>query len=119
MSVISGCGFSEEKEAAQAPDFEVYNEERFSAILYDLTLAEAVFRLNMANPEALEKKGDVLNQILANHQTDSLTFNQNWNYYGGEPERMAEVYDAVTRRVDEEKKKWLPAAPADDKLNTK
>lgn len=101
------CSPKEEKEEVPPPDFEVYEESRFASILFDLTLAESVFRLNMADEAATENRGDVFQQILANHKTDSLTFNQNWNYYGGEPERMAEVYDQVGKLTQIEKKKWM------------
>ena len=101
------CSPKEEKEEVPPPDFEVYDESRFASILFDLTLAESVFRLNMADQSATENRGAVFQQILANHQSDSLTFNQNWNYYGGEPERMAEVYDQVGKLTQIEKKKWM------------
>ncbi len=105
--LIWACSPKEEKEEVPPPDFEVYDETRFASILFDLTLAESVFRLNMADQAATENRGEVFQQILANHQTDSLTFNQNWNYYGGVPERMAEVYDQVGKLTEQEKKKWM------------
>ena len=113
--LLSACGPKEEKEEVPPPDFEVYEESRFASILFDLTLAESVFRLNMADNAAMENRGAVFQQILANHQTDSLAFNQNWNYYGGEPERMADVYDQVGRLTEMEKNKWI--SQQDSELN--
>jgi hypothetical protein len=105
--LLWACFPKEEKEEVLPPDFEVYDESHFASILFDLTLAESVFRLNMADQTATENRGAVFQLILANHRTDSLTFNQNWNYYGGEPDRMADVYEQVGKLAEIEKKKWI------------
>jgi len=93
----------EKRKEKQSADFDVYDEGRFADILYDLTMVEAAYRLNMADAGAVTNRNVVYQKILQRHDTDTLTFNQNWNYYGGEPEDMITVYKMVTERIDKER----------------
>jgi len=85
------------------PDFEVYDEEQFADILFDLTLVEAAYRINRASPDAQLKKNLIYKAVLVNHNTDSLTFDLNWNYYSAETEKMVNVYERVTQKIDEQR----------------
>lgn len=103
--LLLGC-ISKEKEKKkerEAADFDVYDKEQFADILYDLTLVEATYRLNLADSGAVVKRDAIYQNILNRHQTDSITFDGNWRYYGGEPEDMQEVYDMVMARIDQER----------------
>lgn len=94
---------NEKKKEREAADFDVYGKEEFADILYDLTLVEATYRLNMADSGAVAKREAVYQSVLARHETDSVTFDGNWRYYGGEPEDMQKVYDLVMDRIDRER----------------
>lgn len=111
MGIFLGTGLllgciskeDEKKKEREAADFDVYGKQEFADILYDLTMVEAVYRLNMADSGAAEKRDTVYQNILSRHQTDSVTFDGNWRYYGGEPEDMQEVYDLVMERIEKER----------------
>ena len=101
----AGCISPEKEKEKQkkTADFEVYDREKMADILFDLTMVESAYRLNMADGDAVSKRDPVYRAILARHQTDTLTFDQNWIYYGGEPEDMAKVYALVTEKIDRER----------------
>lgn len=105
VALLWGC-ISEEKEKQkerEAADFEVYDKQQFADILYELTMVEAAYRLNMADSGAVVQRDAIYGNILKRHQTDSLTFDGNWRYYGGEPEDMQKVYDLVMQKIDAER----------------
>lgn len=105
VASTTGCISPEKEKEKQkkTADFEVYDREKMADILFDLTLVESAYRLNMADADAMNKRDPVFRAILARHQTDTLTFDQNWLYYGGEPEDMAKVYALVTEKIDKER----------------
>lgn len=98
-----GCSSSGTDKKRSVGSGDIYDEARFADILYDLTLAESVYRLNLADSGAVRKREDVYTAILARHRTDSLVFDHNWNYYGGEPELMEKVYTRVTEKIDSQR----------------
>lgn len=99
VTLFAGCV----KRHKDTPDFEVYDEEQFADILFDLTLVEAAYRINRASPDAQLKKHLIYKAVLVNHNTDSLTFDLNWNYYSGETEKMVSVYERVIQKIDEQR----------------
>lgn len=105
MATLFACTSpeKEKQKEKQSVDFDVYDETQMADILYDLTMVEAAYRLNMADAGAVANRNLVYQKILERHQTDTLTFNQNWTYYGGEPEDMITVYKKVTERIDKER----------------
>ena len=114
--LLGGCISKEEvkKKEREAADVDVYSKDEFADILYELTLVEAVYRLNMADSGAIDKRDAVYQNILSRHQTNSVTFDGNWRYYSGEPEDMQEVYDLVMERIEKERVS-RGAAPSDPK----
>lgn len=104
--VLFACGApkkDQEKEPPVVITSEIYDEEKFAEILFDLTMVEAAYRLNMANEESVKKKNEVYREVLLAHATDSTVFDENWTYYGYRPERMQEVYDLVLKKIDEKR----------------
>lgn len=103
---LLGCN-SPKKEKDKAPQVafssEIYDEERFADIIFDLTLVEAAYRLNMTDEDAAKKRNDIFKSVLLAHETDSTVFEENWTYYGYRPERMQEVYDMVLKKIDEKR----------------
>ena len=97
-----GCKQTGKGEKATV-DFEVYDQDEFADILFDLTMVEAAYRINMTDAEAGAKRKEIYQNVLLAHKTDSTTFNENWTYYGLRPEDMQEVYGLVLKRIDGER----------------
>jgi hypothetical protein len=97
-----GCNKTGKGEKA-AVDFEVYDQDKFADILFDLTMVEAAYRINMADVEAGTKRKEIYQNILLAHKTDSTVFNENWTYYGLRPQKMQEVYELVIKKIDSER----------------
>ena len=93
------------KDKKNTVDFEIYDHQEFADILFDLTLVEAAYRINMADVEAGTKRKEIYQNVLLAHQTDSTSFNENWDYYGLRPDEMQEVYDLVLNKIDGEREK--------------
>lgn len=99
---ISSCQTDKNEEL---PDFSLYSEEEFADILFDLTMVESAYRLNMTTADANLKRDKIHQSILAIHKTDTLTFDQNWNYFSAEPDKMINVYEMVIQKIDDERQK--------------
>lgn len=82
---------------------EIYDQELFADILFDLTMVEAAYRLNMTDEEAIRERNVIYQNVLKAYGTDSTTFDENWTYYGYRPEEMQEVYNLVVEKIDEKR----------------
>jgi len=99
---LLGCKQTDKGEKGTA-DFEVYDQQQFADILFDLTMVEAAYRINMTDVEAGAERKEIYQNVLLAHKTDSTVFNENWTYYGLRPKEMQEVYDLVLKRIDSER----------------
>lgn len=100
--LLFGCINKEKKDKEEQLVFssEIYDKEKFADIIFDLTLVESVYRLNMANEESVISRNEIYKDVLKNHETDSTIFDENWTYYGYRPDEMQEVYELVLAKID-------------------
>lgn len=92
------CLFSSARRARPAV---LLTEKQMVAILTDLTLADAMVR-NYTEDEAtiqyLSQKNALL--IYEMHDTDAVTFQENYQYYLTHPKRLQHMYTLVIKQIE-------------------
>lgn len=77
-------------------------EEKMVDILYDLSILDAIIS---TNPAVLEDNGiDMHTYIYKKHKIDSLQFVENNTYYASDFKKYKKMYEAVEKRIDDNKK---------------
>jgi hypothetical protein len=95
--LASACG--SEKQAEVPVD--VLPEERFSLLMTDMMLLEAVYKQRMT-PEDDPRDGMVVHyaDIFKKHNTTEAEFRRAFEYWTMQPEAMMRIYDAVLAEID-------------------
>lgn len=89
------------EEAVPKPD-NLLSKEQIAAILYDITLINAVKGVNKKKLEDSFMHLDAY--LYKKHQTDSLQFMTSNNYYAANPMEYDEVYGIVQAKLLEQRK---------------
>jgi len=88
---IAGCGTG--KPAG------VLSTEKMVDIITDLQLADAAYKLDMLPSSYKGSPQKYFVEVLANHQTDSATYNRSMLYYAEHPKSLKKIYTEVGKRL--------------------
>jgi len=74
---------------------------KMTEIITDLQLADAAYKLQMLPPAYKDQPIKYFVEILATHQTDSVTYNKSMLYYAENPKLLQIIYKGVEKNVQE------------------
>lgn len=87
--------FSCEGEKEKIPDY-VWSQERFTEVLTEFQLAEAIVRLGYhRSNDSLIPNDSIYNAVFRKMNINKVEFDSNYNYYLKDPKILEEVYDEV------------------------
>lgn len=87
---------------------DVLSTDKMTAIITDLQLADAAYKLNMLPVKYKDHPEKYYLEILVSHQTDSSTYNRSMHYYAENPNLLKKIYMEVEKNIQpslEHKKK--------------
>ncbi len=79
----------------------VLSPDKMSAIITDLQLADAAYKLDMLPPEYKNHPEKYYLEILASHQTDSASYNKSMRYYAENPALLKKIYMDVEKNLQQ------------------
>jgi len=74
---------------------------KMTEIITDLQLADAAYKLQMLPAAYKDQPQKYFMEILATHQTDSVTYNKSMLYYAENPKLLQMIYKGVEKNVTE------------------
>ena len=81
------------------PPADVLSTQKMTAIITDLQLADAAYKLDMLPVTYKSQPQKYYLEILAMHQTDSTTYNRSMHYYAENPKLLKKIYMDVERNI--------------------
>lgn len=79
----------------------VLSEEKMVAIIADLQLADAAYKLAMLPDNYHAQPEKYFLEILANHQVDSATYHRSMRYYAQDPGKLNKIYLKVEKSIQQ------------------
>src|SRR5687768_10995127 len=89
--VLAGCGTSKPEHVLSA--------QEMTNIITDLQLADAAYKLDMLPETYRGNPQKYFVEILANHKTDSATYNRSMVYYAEHPQSLQKIYKEVAKKL--------------------
>ncbi|RYY06831.1 MAG: DUF4296 domain-containing protein [Sphingobacteriaceae bacterium] len=76
------------------------DEDRFTAIMVDVHLADGYLNSKSQMPDTLNYRGNGLyNEIFKKYQVDSVAFKKSYQYYAVHLEQMGRIYKTLLERI--------------------
>ncbi len=110
--------FSCESRKEKAPEY-VWSEERFTEVLTEFQLAEAIVRLGYhRSNDTLIPNDSIYNALFRKMDISRIEFDSNYNYYLKDPKVLEKVYDQVLVNLSKRSAEMKGSTSVKDSVKT-